>query len=67
MNPFFQLDIRVDKKIIYKNWIYSFYIDLQNISWLFYKSPEFEFYNYNYTDKIDSACSNAGTGFKAEF
>ena len=68
MNPFFQLDIRVDKKIIYKNWIYSFYIDLQNISWLFYKSPEFEFYNYNYTDKIDiSMFPMLGTGFKAEF
>lgn len=68
MNPFFQLDIRVDKKIIYKKWIYSFYLDLQNLSWLFYKSPEFEFYNYNYTDKMNiSMFPMLGTGFKAEF
>ncbi len=68
MNPFFQLDIRVDKKIIYKNWIYSFYLDLQNLSWLFYKSPEFEMYNYNYSDKMKiSMFPMLGTGFKAEF
>ncbi len=68
VNPFFQLDLRVDKKIIYKKWIYSFYLDLQNLSWLIYKSPEFELYNYNYTDKMDiSMFPMLGTGFKAEF
>ncbi len=68
MDPFFQLDIRVDKKIIYNKWIFSLYFDLQNLSWLFYKSPEFEFYNYDYTDKMKiSMFPMLGTGFKAEF
>ncbi len=68
VDPFFQLDVRVDKKIIHKKWIYSFYLDLQNLSWLIYKSPEFEIYNYNFTDKsVISMFPMLGTGFKAEF
>lgn len=51
VNPFVQLDLRVDKKYIYNKWIFSTYIDLQNVSWFLYKSPEFFIYNYDYSDK----------------
>lgn len=68
LDPFFQLDLRADKKIVYKNWIYSIYLDLQNISWFIYKSPEFEYYNYNFKDKTTiSMFPMLGVGMKAEF
>jgi len=66
--PFFQIDLRVDKKIVYNNWIFSLYFDIQNISWLFYKSPEMVIYNYNYTDKQNvSMIMQPAFGVKAEF
>ncbi|NLD98700.1 MAG: TonB-dependent receptor [Fibrobacter sp.] len=46
-DPFFQVDLRVDKKFIYNKWMFSLYIDLQNVSYPFYKSPEFTFYNFD--------------------
>lgn len=68
MDPFFQLDIRVDKKIVYKKWMYSMYIDLQNISYFLYKSPEMELWNYDYTQKSTvSGFFQPGIGFMAEF
>lgn len=68
MDPFFQLDLRMDKKFIHSKWIHSFYVDLQNISWFFYKSPEMEIYNYDYTDKTTfSMFPMLATGMKAEF
>lgn len=67
-NPAFQLDIRIDKKIVYNKWIYSLYFDLQNISYLFYKTPEFEAYDYKYDDKTTiSMFPMLGVGLKAEF
>ena len=51
MDPFIQLDLRLDKKVIYNAWILSYYLDFQNVLWPIYKSPEFVFYNYNYTEK----------------
>lgn len=68
VNPFFQLDLRLDKKLVFDKWMYSFYIDLQNISWFLYKSPEMEFYNYDYTDKTTfSMFPMLSAGVKAEF
>lgn len=68
VNPFFQLDIRLDKKLVFDKWMYSFYIDLQNISWFLYKSPEMEFYNYDYTEKMTfSMFPMLSAGVKAEF
>ncbi|MCX7725228.1 MAG: TonB family protein [Chitinispirillaceae bacterium] len=68
MAPFFQLDIRVDKKFVYKKWILSLFWDLQNISWFWYKSPELEIYNYDYTDKIDfSMIPTFAVGLRADF
>ncbi len=68
VDPFLQLDLRVDKKFIYKKWMYSVYFDLQNISYFFYKSPEREINNYDYTDKNTvSMPPIIGIGYKFEF
>ncbi len=46
---FHQLDIRVDKKFVFKNWLLGAYLDIQNV----YNSrnPQGFRYNYDYTDK----------------
>ena len=51
VDPFFQFDVRIDKKIVFDKWIFALFLDLQNLSWFAYKSPEFEIYNYDYTEK----------------
>jgi len=67
-DPFFQLDIRADKKFVFDKWMYSIYFDLQNISYFFYKSPEFEYYDDFYKEKkIVSSFPMLGIGCKAEF
>lgn len=68
MSPFFQLDFRVDKKKIYDRWILTYYADLQNVLWPIYKSPEFVYWNYNYTanQKI-SMIPMISSGIRAEF
>jgi TonB family protein len=50
-DPFFQLDMRVEKKFMMKNWILSAYLDFQDLSWFVYKSPEYYMYNYRYDQK----------------
>jgi hypothetical protein len=40
MDPFFQLDVRMDKKFVFDKWMFSIYLDIQNLSWFFYKSAE---------------------------
>jgi hypothetical protein len=68
LDPFFQLDFRVDKKFVFENWMYSMYLDLQNLSYFLYKSPEFEIYNDFYTDKTTvSMIFMPAIGFTAEF
>ena len=68
MDPFFQIDVRIDKKFVYKRWMFSVYVDIQNLSWLFYKSPEEVVYNYDYTDRQNvSMVIQPALGFKAEF
>jgi hypothetical protein len=60
--------VRIDKKFVYRNWMLSVYLDIQNLSWLFYKSPEDVVYNYDYTDKQTiSMIPLPAVGFKAEF
>ncbi len=67
-DPFFQLDMRVDKKIIYDKFILTYYIDFQNLLWPLYKSPELTYYNYNYTEKQKiSMIPLAAAGLRAEF
>ena len=68
LDPFFQVDLRLDKKIIYDKWILTYYLDLQNVLWPIYKSPEMTFYNYNYTEKQNiSMIPMAAAGVRAEF
>jgi len=67
-DPFFQVDLRFDKKVIYTKWILTYYVDLQNVLWPLYKSPELTYYNYNYTEKQKIAMIPLiSTGVKAEF
>jgi TonB family protein len=48
MDPFVQLDLRIDKKFTFKNWMFSVYLDIYDLSYLVYKSTEFDMYNYRY-------------------
>lgn len=66
-DPFFQLDVRVDKKIIFKKWIFSGYIDLQNVLVFLYASPEFTLYN-EFKEKVTINFPFLPSfGFRAEF
>jgi TonB family protein len=49
--PFFQVDLRIDKLFVFDSWKLSTYFDLQNIFWFMYKSPESTMYNFDYTEK----------------
>jgi hypothetical protein len=67
-SPFFQLDLRVEKKFIFDNWLLTGYIDLQNSLWFLYKSPEITIYNYDYTRKTSlSVPFIPSIGVKADF
>jgi len=67
-DPFFQIDLRVDKKFVFKKWILSAYIDAQNVAWFAYKSPEFQISNYDYTERQPiSAPFVPSLGIAAEF
>jgi hypothetical protein len=68
MDPFIQVDVRIDKKFVYKKWMFSTYIDIQNLSWLLYKSPEMVIHNYDFTARETvSMIIQPAIGFKAEF
>lgn len=67
-SPFFQLDLRVEKKFVFDNWLLTGYLDLQNLLWPFYKSPEITIYNYDYTRKTSlSVPIIPSIGVKADF
>jgi hypothetical protein len=51
MGPFFQFDVRVDKKYIYRKFIISTYLDVQNVNYFWYNSPESYNYNYDQSDR----------------
>lgn len=46
---FHQLDLRVDKKFVFKKWILTLYLDIQNV--YNFRAKEFTRYNYNYTQR----------------
>ena len=48
---FFQMDLRAEKKIIFKRTVLSIYLDIQNLLYFVYASPEFEFYDNFYEQK----------------
>ena len=68
IGPFFQLDLRVDKKFVFNTWLFSAYLDIINSNYFFYKSPEIEVWNEFFDDK--TTISNIFTpalGLRAEF
>ncbi len=42
------LDLRIDKRWVYQQWMFSAYLDIQNTNYFLYNSPEL--YQYNYDD-----------------
>ncbi len=68
MGPFIQLDLRVDKKYILKRWILTTYLDIFNVNYFFYNSPEIYAYNYDESDrKPVGFIFLPSIGIKAEF
>lgn len=51
VDPFIQLDLRFDKKLIFDRFIASAYLDVQNVLYPLYRSPEFYIYNYDRTER----------------
>jgi TonB family protein len=47
MGWFFQVDARVDKQWLYNSWTFSVYLDIQNLNYFWYNSPEIYAYNYD--------------------
>ncbi|HVY36869.1 MAG TPA: TonB family protein [Polyangia bacterium] len=43
--PFFQADVRIDRRFVYDNWIFTGYLDVQNVTNR--QNPEAIFPNYN--------------------
>jgi len=67
-SPFFQLDLRVEKKFVFDKWLLTGYLDLQNALWFLYKSPEITVYNYDYTRKTSlSVPIIPSVGVRADF
>ncbi len=67
-DPFFQVDMRIEKKFMMKNWVLSAYLDFQDLSWFVYKSPEFYMYNYRYDQKTPvGGIPEPALGISAEF
>ncbi len=68
LGPFFQLDLRVDKKFVFDKWMFLIYLDIINSNYFFYKSPEIEVWNEFYD--VKTTISNIfipALGFRAEF
>jgi len=51
IEPYFRMDLRVDKKFIKRSSIWSVYLDLQNANYFVYNSPEGYTYNYDYSKR----------------
>lgn len=51
VGPNFRTDIRFDKRFVYRDWMMSVYLDVQNVNYFFYNSPEFYEYNYDYSER----------------
>ena len=65
--PFVAVDLRVDKKYVFKAWQLEVYLDLLNA--VRGENPEFTLYNYDYTDSryIRGLPFIPSPGFQAEF
>ncbi|MBN1578327.1 MAG: TonB family protein [Chitinispirillaceae bacterium] len=76
LDPTLQLDLRVDKKFVFRNWMFSVYIDFFNIGYFLYKSPQVKFNNtvepFNYAagkenNRAAYQYSLPSIGIKGEF
>jgi hypothetical protein len=76
LDPTFQLDLRVDKKFVFKKWMASVYIDFFNIGYFLYKSPQMAITNggdpYDYVKNMPNQrfsyqYSLPSIGLKVEF
>ena len=64
---FHQLDLRIDKKFVFNNWIFAIYIDIQNLYYA--KNTEFWSYKYDWSEreKVSGFPILPTIGFKAVF
>jgi TonB family protein len=73
MAPYLSIDMRIEKKFVFKKWMLLLYCDITNLSNLFgygYKSPEFNDYiwNFDYTEKsVLSDITRPALGMKIDF
>ena len=51
VSPYFRTDLRVDKRVVRGDTVWSFYLDLQNANYFLYNSPEGYTYNYDYSKR----------------
>jgi TonB family protein len=66
--PFFQVDLRIDKKFVFDKWMLATYLDFQNVFMFLYASPEFTIFDFDYTDQTTvSAPFIPSFGLRAEF
>lgn len=67
LDPFYQLDLRIDRKWVFDRWILSAYLDIQNVTNR--KNPESIIYSYNYAqrDQISGLPILPTLGVKGEF
>jgi hypothetical protein len=67
LKDFYQLDLRIDKKVIYDRAIWTYYLDIQNI--LNTKNPESIQYSYDYAqkDQVSGLPILPALGIKGEF
>jgi hypothetical protein len=46
---FFQLDVRIDKRFVFQDWVFAIYLDVQNATYM--KNVEALTYSYDYTQE----------------
>ncbi len=66
-DPFFQLDLRIDKTWQFKLWTLTAYLDVQNVT--YYKNQEGVSYNYDYSEsqKVEGLPIFPSFGIKGSF
>ena len=64
---FHQLDLRVDKKWVFRTWMLRLYVDIQNV--YNRKNPEFVMYNFNFQKRkyVPGLPIVPSLGIKGEF
>jgi hypothetical protein len=67
LDPFFQVDYRVDKKWIYDTWILSAYLDIQNVTNSKNREDIRYSYDYSKSEKVTGLPILPTLGLKGEF